>query len=92
MVLPTGELRSNPSFDGVPSTIDLIPEIPGEEFELIAKTLSGSIVEMGENGLIAMVEVMRDTLFRYPAGSRVHELTDPEENIYILFVYNQVLY
>ena len=87
VVLPTGELRSNPSFDGVPSTLDLIPEIPGEEFELIAKTLSGSIVEMGENGLIAMVEVMRDTLFRYPAGSRVHELTDPDENIFILFVY-----
>ena len=67
--------------------MDLIPEIPGNEFELIAKTLTGSIVEMGDNGLMAMVEVMRDSLFRYPAGSRVHELTNPEENIFILFVY-----
>jgi hypothetical protein len=87
VVLPMGELRSTPSFDGVPSTMDFIPEIPGNEFELIAKTLAGSIVEIGENGLIAMVEVMRDTLLRYPAGGRVHELTDPEGNIFVLFVY-----
>ena len=87
VALPIGELRSTPSFDGVPGTVDLIPEIPGKEFELIAKTLSGSVVEMGEKGLWATVDVMRDTLFRYPTGSRVHEMTDPEGNIFVLFVY-----
>jgi len=67
--------------------MDFVPEIPGEEFELIAKVLDGSLVEMGENGIMAQVDVMRDTLFRFPAESRVHELTDPEGNTFVLFAY-----
>jgi len=58
--------------------MDFIPEIPGNEFELIGKALSGSILEVGENGLMLLSDVMRDTIFLYPARSRVHELTDPE--------------
>lgn len=87
VILPLGELRSTPSFDGVPSSMDFVPEIPGEEFELIAKVLDGSLVEMGEDGIMAVVEVMRDTLFRFPAGGRVHELTDPEGSTFVLFAY-----
>ena len=87
VILPQGELRSTPSFDGVPSSMDFVPEIPGEEFELIAKVLDGSLVEMGENGIMAVVEVMRDTLFRFPVESRVHEITDPEGNTFVLFAY-----
>ena len=36
---------------------------------------------------MAVVDVMRDTIFRFSAGSRVHELVDPEGNIYVLFAY-----
>ena len=32
-------------------------------------------------------QVMRDTRFCYPPGARVHELTDPQGNVYILFAY-----
>ncbi len=65
--------------------MDFIPEIPGNEFELIGKALSGSILEVGENGLMLLSDVMRDTIFLYPARSRVHELTDPEGKVYVLF-------
>jgi len=87
VVIAPGELRSRPSFDGVPDTVDFVPEIPGNEFQLIAKSLSGTILEMGKNGLMAVVDVQRDTVFRYPAGSRVHELTDPDGNVFVLFAY-----
>ena len=87
VILPMGELRSTPSIEGVPSTMDFVSEIPGEEFELIAKTLDGSLVEMGENGIMVVVDVMRDTLFRYPEGSRVHELSAPDGTPFVLFAY-----
>lgn len=87
VILPIGDLRSRPSVDDAPSSIDLIPEIPGDDFTLIAKTVNGRIVEAGPNGIVAVVQVMRDTTFLYPAGTRVHELTDPEGNVFVLFAY-----
>jgi len=87
VILPPGELRSTPCFEGVPSTLDFVPEIPGNEFKLIAKGLDGRILEIGENGLMILSDVLRDTIFRFPRGSRVHELTDPEGNVYVLFGY-----
>lgn len=87
VILPIGELRSRPSVDDGPSSVDLIPEIPGDDFTVIARTLNGRIVEAGPNGIVAVVQVMRDTTFLYPAGTRVHELTDPEGNVFVLFAY-----
>mgnify|MGYP003329422122 CR=1 FL=1 len=43
-----------------------------------------ALVELGANGVMAVVQVMRDTLFRFPAGRRVHELTDPDGKIFVL--------
>ena len=87
MVIPSGEMLSTPVFEGVPATIDLIAELPGDEFELIAKSLNGTVLEMSGTRLVALVDVMRDTLFRYPAGGRVHEVTDPEGQVFILFAF-----
>ena len=87
VLLPKGEMRSTPSFEGVPDAMDFVDEVPGEEYILIAKTLSGTLIETGENGLFAEVQVMRDTIFHYAAGSRVHELTNPDGDVYVLFVY-----
>ena len=42
---------------------------------------------MGDNGIMVVVDVMRDTLFRYPEGSRVHELSDPDGIPFVLFAY-----
>jgi len=87
MILPVGELLSYPIFEGVSSTLDLIPEIPGDEFQLIAKALEGKIVNISFSGIMIKSKVMRNTVLRYPAGSRVHELTDEDGNIYVLFAY-----
>ena len=87
MILPIGELKSTLSFEGVPSSMDFAPEIPGNEFDLIAKTLDGKLVENSENVLMLVANVMRETRLRFPAGNRVHELTDPEGNIFVLFAY-----
>ena len=86
-ILITGEIRSTPSFEGVPPAMDFVEEVEGEEYVLIAKTLSGALVEAGNGGITAIVEVMRDTVLRYPAQSRVHELTSPEGDIFVLFAY-----
>ena len=87
MILPVGELVSHLSFEGISSTLDLIPEIPGDEFKLIAKTLAGNIVDISFSGIMVDTKVMRNTILRYPAGSRVHELIDEDGNIYVLFAY-----
>ena len=82
-----GELRSTPSFEGVPASYDFVPEIPGNEYALIAKNLDGVLIEAGENGIIVKAQVMRDTLLRYAAGTRVHELTDPDGEVFVLIAY-----
>ena len=87
-VFSSGELRSTPSFDGVPESMDFIAEVPGNEYVLIAKNLDATIVANGPDGLVVKAQVMRDTLFRYSAGQRVHELTDPDGNVFVLFAYD----
>jgi hypothetical protein len=86
-VFSGGELRSRPSFDGVPDAMDFLPEVPGEEYELIAKNLDATLIERGADRIVVVAQVMRDTLFRFAAGLRVHELTDPDGNVFVLFAY-----
>jgi hypothetical protein len=46
-------MRSTPSFDGVPDTVDFIEEVPGNEYQLIAKNLDGRLIEAAESGASA---------------------------------------
>lgn len=87
IILPTGELESQLSFEGIPSTMDFFPEIPGDEFKLIAKNLESEIIKIGLSGIMLKSKVMRNTALRYLAGTRIHELTDTEGNTYVLFAY-----
>jgi len=87
VLIPEGKMVSTPSFEGISSTEDFLPELPGDEFLLIARTLDGELLEMGSGTVMAVVDVMRDTIFRYPAGGRVHELTSPDGDVFVLFVY-----
>ena len=87
IILPDGELLNHLSFEGISGSLDLIPEIPGDEFQLIAKTLELNIVDISFSGIMIGSKVMRNTVLRYPAGSRVHELIDEDGNIYVLFAY-----
>ena len=83
----SGEMRSTPSFDGIPDTMDFLEEVPGNEYQLIAKTLDGRIIQAGVEGTVVEAQVMRDTIFRFDAGVRVHELNDPDGDVYVLFAY-----
>ena len=87
IILPDGELLNSLSFEGISGSLDLIPEVSGDEFKLIAKTLEGNIVDISFSGIMVETKVMRNTILRYPAGSRVHELIDEDGNIYVLFAY-----
>jgi len=87
IIIPKGKLESHLTLDGVPSTLDFISEIPGNEFKLIAKSIEGKIVKFGFNGIMVKSKVIRQTILHYPAGSRVHELTDSDGNIFVLFAY-----
>ena len=67
----SGELRSRPTFEGVPDAMDFVEEVTGDEYKLIVQTLSGELEERGADGVVARTEVMRDTRFTYAAGRRV---------------------
>jgi len=88
VLIPNGILRSTPSFEGVPSSMDFVPEIPGNEYKLIVKNLNAKVLEIRDGGAIVEATVMRDTLLRFPAGSRVHELTNPEGDVFVLFAHH----
>ena len=87
ILIPTGEMRSRPSFEGVPDSMDFVPEIPGNEYLLIVKNVDARIIEIGAMGVVVEAQVMRDTLLRFPPTALVHELTDPEGNVFVLFVH-----
>ena len=87
LILPNGEVECPLRVDGVPSTLDFIPEIPGDEFELIARQLDGELIEMSYDVLMIKATVMRNTRLRFTSGNRVHELTDTKGDAYVLFAY-----
>jgi len=81
-------LRSFPVVEGHNESEDFLEEVPGDEYRVIAITHSGRIVEFGAAGIVAEVQVERDTLLVFKAGMRVHELTDPEGNVFVLFAHH----
>jgi len=87
LITDSGELRSVPSFEGVPAAVDFIDEIPGNEFELIVKVVDGELLAVTETAMITRSVVLRDTLLRFNPGRRIHELKSPEGDIYVLFAH-----
>ena len=83
----SGDLRSSPSLEGVTLTMDFIDEVPGNEYQVIAKNLNARLIENNANNLAVEAQVMRDTILRFDAGKRVHELTAPEGDVFVLFAY-----
>ena len=83
------EMRSYPMAEGHPESVDFLEEVPGNEYRLIAITLNGTLVERGPSGIVAQVQVQRDTRLVFTAGTRIHELTDPEGNVFVLFVHHR---
>jgi hypothetical protein len=87
VALPISAMLSTPSVEGEPDSVDFLPDVPGNEYRLIAVVRDGELLDSGGNGVMAVTEVERNTIFRYPANTRVHELTDPGGDVYVLFAY-----
>ena len=87
IILPTGELTGTLEVEGVPRTLDFIPEIPGEEFELIARGIDGQLLASGGGTLMVVANLQRKTRMHFAPGQRVHELTNPDGEVFVLFAY-----
>ena len=81
-------MRSFPVVEGHPDSEDFLEDVPGNEYRVIAITRSGRIVQLGGGGTVAEVQVERDTLLVFKVGMRVHELTDPEGHVFVLFAHH----
>lgn len=80
-----------PTIPGVDPGLDLVPEIPGDDYFLTAEVLGASILEIAAPNVFALVDVERDTQMTFDPGTVVHEATDPEGNVYILFAFDLAL-
>ena len=85
---PGSVLRSYPPVEADLATADFLEDVPGSEYKVIAVTLDGRLISNDANGIVAEVQVRRDTRLVFMAGMRVHELTDPEGNVFVLFVHH----
>jgi hypothetical protein len=73
---------------GVPGGLDLVPDLPGDDFIFIAQLLTADVVGIAAGfGPLVVAQVERDTFFRYDTGEVVHIATDTEGNDHILFSY-----
>jgi len=81
-------LRSYPTVEGHPDSVNFLDDVPGDEYRVIAINSTGRLVESGPSGIVAEVQVQRDTLLVFTAGMRVHELTDPDGNVFVLFAHH----
>lgn len=70
---------------GTPTTLDLIPEIPGADHEFIARVLEGTVLGFGAQGPFIRPQVQRSTTLTYYAGSILHTVTDPTGTEFVLF-------
>jgi hypothetical protein len=71
---------------GAAPSLDLSPDIPGDDFFYVARLLDASVLGFDPvSGPSILAQVERDTVFTYEAGTRIHEATDPQGNVYILF-------
>lgn len=84
LVVPETALTT-PDVDGAPLAMDFVAEIPGSEFLLWARAVSGTVLGVNDEGPMALTEVERTTSFTYRAGSVLHEVIDTDGNRYALF-------
>ncbi len=74
---------------GTAATLDLVPEIPGDDHFLIAQVLSGALVGNGAQGLMATSRVARTTTHTFLPGRVVHKLTDTNGDDWVLFLIDE---
>ena len=80
------ELRSPSVLDPGLSetTLDLIAEIPGAEFQLVSKPQEVEFLGSGPAGPHLLAQVNRDSSFLWRAGEVIHEMISPTGDRYVL--------
>lgn len=74
---------------GVAQSLDLVLDIPGDDFGYIARVTGGELLGIVPGfGPLATSSVERQVRFRYDAGGVVHELADPDGFRWILFAFD----
>lgn len=73
---------------GVAASLDLVPDIPGDDFFFCCEVLSGAFLgfDSGSGAIFSTVTVKRSNVFHYAAGSVMHDAIDPLGNRYGLFL------
>ena len=75
---------------GTALSLDLVPEIEGDDHVLVAQVLLGRPLGFGEQGLIAWAQVARGTTMRFKAGRVIQLLMSPQGAEYVLFSMNEI--
>lgn len=73
-----------------PLSLDLIPEIEGDEYTLIARVLSAGFLGSGAQGIIANAQVARGTTMTFSAGHLIHKVTSPAGLEFVLFSISEI--
>ena len=82
------EYAGAPPGPGAVPSLDLLVDIPGDEFRYVAHVSSATVLSIVPGyGVLAAADVERFIRFRFSAGSVVHELTDPDGYSWILFAF-----
>jgi hypothetical protein len=75
---------------GTPFSLDLVPEIEGDDHFLIARVLSGSFLGIGAQGVMGLGTVARGTTMTYSAGQVLHKLATPDGTEYVMFSMSEI--
>ena len=75
---------------GTAASLDLIPEIEGDDYTLIARVLGASLLGFGSQGPMANPQVERGTTLIYNAGTVIHKLARPDGMEFVLFSMSEI--
>ena len=70
---------------GTALSLDLVPEIPGDDHFLIARVLSGTVLGRGDQGVLGLGRVARGTTLIFRAGQILHKVRSPDGVEYVLW-------
>jgi len=79
-----------PAPPGTDASLDLVPEIEGDDYFLIARVLGASILGFGAQGAMVNPQVARTTTLIYRAGTVLHEVTRPDGVSFALFSMSEI--
>ncbi len=75
---------------GTAMSLDLVPEIEGDDHFLIARVLGATFLGFGAQGIMANVQVARGTTMTFSAGRVIHTLTSTDGVEYVLFSMSEI--